>query len=71
MLVLDGGAHHGLGLVPGDVVDVGVEPGVLVAVGHVAGHAGLSYVPHNAHTPLDPDHVLAHLWVRKYLDHFT
>ena len=61
MLVLDGGTHHGLGLVPGDVVDVGVESGVLVAVGHVAGHAGLSHVPHNAHTPLDPDHVLAHL----------
>ena len=47
----------------------GDPPGVLVAVRHVAGEAGLRHVAHDAHTPRDADLVLTHLLHRAVAAH--
>ena len=44
-------------------------PGVLIAVGHIAGDSSLGYMTHNAHAPVDLDHLLAHLLHRAVAAH--
>ena len=52
-LVLDRRAHHRLGRVPGQLVDLHVEPGVFVAIVHNRRFPRLCHVSDNANPPLN------------------